>query len=493
MYIQLDIPGLEGRLFMEEKLTKLKTSSFLLDNKDKLKEIIDRLSPDFDYVSILGTDVIGSAFTVSTSGVNLGPSNDCEKGFVIRVMQDSGFSEYSFNEVEVDKVVSKVKEIAKKNRERYLKTGPNLTYTSRPKDEKAEIFSVGQAEIIPGMEDPKKIIQSLTESHDKVKAKYSQVVQIMLNLSVTQVNKLFLSKNKDLYQSYIYATGFGAAVAGDDNGVKQDFLSSSGLKGYELLEDIERLADTAAERAVELLSATRVEPGEYDIICDPDFTGLIAHEAFGHGAEMDMYVKNRAKGKEYMNKRVASDKVIMHDGARAASEVSSYAFDDEGNLASDTIIIDKGILVSGMCDELSALQLGINPTGNGKRESYKRKAYTRMTNTFFEEGNDDLEDMIESIDFGYLLEGFSSGMEDPKNWGIQCVAAKGREIKDGKLTGKVVSPVYLTGYVPDLLESISAVSAGLKLSGSGYCGKGWKEWVKTSTGGSYIKARGNLN
>ena len=146
-----------------------------------------------------------------------------------------------------------------------------------------------------------------------------------------------------------------------------------------------------------------------------------------------------------------------------------------------------------MCDELSALQLGVEPTGNGKRESYKRKAYTRMTNTFFEEGTDSLDEMIASIQYGYLLEGFSSGMEDPKNWGIQCVASKGREIKDGKLTGRIVSPLYLTGYVPELLESITMVSPGLKLSGSGYCGKGWKEWVKTSTGGSYIKAKGRLN
>ena len=116
-----------------------------------------------------------------------------------------------------------------------------------------------------------------------------------------------------------------------------------------------------------------------------------------------------------------------------------------------------------------------------------------MTNTFFEGGKDTLEDMVASISHGYLLEGLDSGMEDPKNWGIQCVAAKAREIRDGKLTGKIVSPVYLTGYVPDLLQSISMVSPKVEMSGTGYCGKGWKEWVKTSTGGSYIKARGKLS
>ena len=86
-------------------------------------------------------------------------------------------------------------------------------------------------------------------------------------------------------------------------------------------------------------------------------------------------------------------------------------------------------------------------------------------------------------------------MEDPKNWGIQCCLGKGYEIKDGKLTGKVVSPVYLTGYVPDLLKSFVEISGNgdFELSGSGYCGKGYKEYVRTSCGGTYIKAVANLS
>ena len=115
-----------------------------------------------------------------------------------------------------------------------------------------------------------------------------------------------------------------------------------------------------------------------------------------------------------------------------------------------------------------------------------------MTNTLFKARQSTLDEMLSSIKYGYLLDGVLSGMEDPKHWGIQCLIAKGKEIKDGKLTGKVVSPVILTGYVPDLLKSITMCGSAEETSGCGYCGKGHKEWVKVSDGGPYLKAKGRL-
>lgn len=131
----------------------------------------------------------------------------------------------------------------------------------------------------------------------------------------------------------------------------------------------------------------------------------------------------------------------------------------------------------------------MKPTGNGRRESFERKVYTRMTNTYFLGGDSTPEEMIASVKYGFLLENPSSGMEDPKNWGIQCMVSIAREIRDGKLTGKIFSPIVLTGYVPDLLKSVSMMSRDVVLSGSGYCGKGYKEWVKVSDGGPFMKAR----
>ncbi|MBP3704355.1 MAG: TldD/PmbA family protein, partial [Clostridia bacterium] len=233
-------------------------------------------------------------------------------------------------------------------------------------------------------------------------------------------------------------------------------------------------------------------PGVYDVITDPSITGLIAHEAFGHGVELDQFVKDRALAKEYVGKYVASPISNMKDGAASAVSAGSYFFDDDGVLAGDTQIIKDGILVAGISDLASATQLGLAPTGNGRRESTRRKAYARMTNTFFEKGNDKLEDMIASIDHGYMIFETSNGMEDPKNWAIQCVAQYGIEIVDGKLTENYVSPVILSGYVPDLLKSISMVSDDFRVIGSGSCGKGAKEWVRVSDGGPALKVKVKL-
>ena len=248
----------------------------------------------------------------------------------------------------------------------------------------------------------------------------------------------------------------------------------------------------AVQIAKDLLKADRIEPGEYTVITTPGISGLIAHEAFGHGVEMDMFVKNRALGRDYINQRVGSDLVTMHEGALCADTCTGYAFDDEGTPAGDVIEIDHGILKTGICDALSALRLGVQPTGNGKRERFDHKVYTRMTNTVFDSGTDTLADMIASVDYGFLLDGTQSGMEDPKHWGIQCIVDRGYEIKDGKLTGRVISPVVMTGYVPDLLGSISMVSTDREVDGAGMCGKGYKEWVKVADGGPYLKAKARL-
>ncbi|MBN2795206.1 MAG: TldD/PmbA family protein [Clostridia bacterium] len=473
---------------------KVEMSNYLSREKSKLKKIVDTLSETFDYVSLLGTDTKGKGYGVQRTGSNLSDSMWTERGFVLRIYNGRFYSEYSFNQIEedLDAFIETLK-----NRfieEHQILHHANLKTISYPilQEEAITKSFFSEVKIHPQEVSSKEKIEKLTKIMEEGLSYSDHLIDFRCSFEEVNISKCFISTKKDLEQSYIWTQGSLVAIAKKENKTKFYYDSYAGLKGVELMDEMLEDAKSIVDGALQLLDSDRLIPGEYDIICAPDVAGLIAHEAFGHGVEMDMFVKNRAKALEYLNKPVGSKHVTMHDGAQAASNVSSYLFDDEGTLGGDTKVIDQGILKTGISDVLSAMTLGTQPTGNGKRESFERKAYARMTSTFFSGGHDQLEDMIGSIEKGYLLEGVMSGMEDPKNWGIQCMLMQGKEIVNGKLTGKVVSPVIMTGYVPDVLNAVEMVSEEVKFYGSGACGKGHKEWVKTADGGPYIKTRGRL-
>ncbi|AKN30518.1 Zn-dependent protease [Clostridium carboxidivorans P7] len=473
---------------------KVKMSNFLNNTKPSIKKLIKNLSKDFKYVSVLGSDVCGKLYSVQRTGISIQDSFWSERGFVVKVYNGISYSEISFNEINENEIESISENIRKKVKGQIqsLKNKVNINAYDLINEEKIEKTFIGEVKVLPEQISDKEIVEKMISIKDKAFSLSDFLIDLRVRYQQVHVSKIFISNNKDLAQSYIWSEGSIFSIVRRENKTKYSYSPFSGLKASELLEEISEKVDETVDISIKLLDSKPVTPGEYECICSPDVSGIIAHEAFGHGVEMDMFVKNRAKAAEYMDKEIASPLVTMHDGAASAVDVSSYLFDDEGVLGTDTVVIDKGILKKGISDTLSALKLATTPTGNGKRQSFERKAYSRMTNTYFAAGSSKLEDMIASIEFGYLLDCPMSGMEDPKNWGIQCMVNYGLEIKNGKLTGNIVSPVVLTGYVPDLLKSISMVSDKVELCGSGACGKGYKEFVKVSSGGPYIKAKVRL-
>jgi TldD protein len=244
--------------------------------------------------------------------------------------------------------------------------------------------------------------------------------------------------------------------------------------------------------AKRLLTAERLKPGTYDVVTDPEWSGIIAHECFGHGMETDLYVRARALSRQYIGQPVAAPIVNMFDDPSLIDEAGGFFFDDEGHPSSNTHIIKDGTLQRGLTDLASSHSLNLVRSANGRRESYARKAYARMTNTFFENGAHTPAELIASVDNGLYLRHATNGMEDPQAWGIQVEGLWAEEIKGGKLTGRVYSPVIMTGFVPDLLKSISMVGNDRYISGLGMCGKGHKEWVKNTTGGPHLKMKARL-
>ncbi len=475
---------------------KVPFSEYLTDLAPAVREVVNDLSKDHDYVSALATDSKGLAIRIGSRSRSISNKTmTTERGVVFRVCKNKKYAEYAVNTADWGDTATVIKNIREEleKQDRLLKeTNSKIYETEALRDEKREFFGQRTAEILPEEADLKMLTEKLIAISDKGMKAGPDVIECIARAQSTHINKMFITAQSDLRQSYVYSEGMVAAVVSRDGKIREDYKSFSGLCGPELFDEMAGSVEKIVADAEELLDAESIEPGEYEIVTSPEVTGLIAHEAFGHGVEMDMFVKHRALGAEYINKRVASDRVTMHEGAKCAMDVTSYFFDDEGTPAGDVTEIDKGILKSGICDAISAVRLGVKPTGNGKRENFAHKAYTRMTNTVFDSGEYTREEMISSIKYGFLLEGMQSGMEDPKHWGIQCIIQKGREIKDGKLTGRVVSPVIMTGYVPDLLGNISMCSKDREIFGSGGCGKGHKEWVKVSDGGPYLKTKARL-
>ena len=471
-------------------------SPYLTGIRDGLFRLISLLGGEYGYVSALATDSVGLNVNISQHAKAVrNETMTTERGIVLRVYKNGLYSEYALNDFDPERpeeAFARVQAALSAQQAVLAATGTKVYQTPPLEDEPLTLFVEKETEQLPETTDVRALVEKLTALSDRAMGKDPRMIECMARAQSTHISKMFLTANRDLRQSYVYSEASLAAVVMEDGKNQMDYEGVSGLCGPELFDRLEDKADKVVASAVKLLSAERIVPGEYEIITSPEVTGLIAHEAFGHGVEMDMFVKNRALGKEYIGKRVGSDLCTMHEGALCAEDVTTYAFDDEGTLAGDVTEIDHGILKTGICDALSALRLGTRPTGNGKRENFEHKVYTRMTNTIFDSGNSTLEEMIASVKDGYLLEGMESGMEDPKHWGIQCIIKKGLEIRDGKLTGKIVAPIIMTGYVPDLLGGISMLSRDREVFGTGGCGKGHKEWVKVADGGPYLKTKARL-
>ena len=498
-------------------------SAYLDSVREDCRQLVEELGKYFDYVSILGTDVRATQYRADRNMSSI-RDGEGECGFVIKMHSGRAFYEYSFDDIRnagkaADAAAGQSAPAGQSAAAGGSMPAPQGETASAPASAAALAAHIARSVKVAGEltarqieaarvdDQPMKrdfvretdfdaytdeaLLGVCREISESLSAKDDKVLNAIGILQPYTVSKLFITKNRELSQHYGWANGYAIAIYSDGKMVHARHTEGSD-KLAEVIQNTRASLDGVIELARHLATAKPIEPGVYDVITDSSITGLIAHEAFGHGVEMDQFVKDRALAKYCVGQYVASPITNMHDGAAATHSVASYFFDDDGVLAQDTQIIKDGVLVAGLSDLASATQLGTLPTGNGRRDNYRRKAYSRMTNTFFTPGTDTLEDMIASVKHGYMLFDTNNGMEDPKNWQIQCTAEYGIEIVDGKLTDNYVSPVVMSGFVPDLLKSISMISGNFKIDGAGYCGKGYKEWVRVSDGGPNLKVRVKL-
>jgi TldD protein len=346
-------------------------------------------------------------------------------------------------------------------------------------------------QIDPSTLSTKEKLERVRDLNRRVNRLNSQIVNVRVSYIEAREHSIFRNRQADLSQDNQRVALMVMVIVAGEGGVRYNWKRKYASAGWEALTFSDDELQDVVDNALQLLSAERVEPGEYSVITAPEVSGVVCHESFGHGVETDMFLKERAKAFYYLNRTVGSPLVNILDDPSIAGAFGSYHFDHEGYVAEPTQIVKEGVFERGITDLYSATVLGIPRSPNGRRQDFSRKVYARMSTTFFGRGETPVPDLFKGVDQGVYLEKFSSGMEDPKGWGIQVTCHYGHEIKNGELTGRMFAPVVLTGMVPEVLQSITAVGDDLTLGG-GICGKGHKEYLPVSSGGPHLLMKARL-
>ncbi|HLE12293.1 MAG: peptidase [Bdellovibrionales bacterium RIFOXYD12_FULL_39_22] len=248
--------------------------------------------------------------------------------------------------------------------------------------------------------------------------------------------------------------------------------------------------DKLHQQLLDKKEAVYAKAGFADVILNADLAGILAHEAIGHTTEADLVMAGSVAG-DYLNKKVASELVTLVDFAHEAFgeilPIPVYV-DDEGVIASDTTIIEKGVLKNFMHNKESANHFGVAPTGNARAFSFSDEPLIRMRNTVILPGNDKLSEMIASIENGYYLMKRSNGQADATSEFMFGVPV-GYEIKNGKI-GRAIKDTTISGVAFDVLKTVTMVSDDFSCAGVSFCGK--KQMMPTGMGGPAIKCKLNI-
>jgi len=272
-------------------------------------------------------------------------------------------------------------------------------------------------------------------------------------------------------KSYLYAT-----VVAEKNGKRERAgWNIGGRRGFPFYTSdiVKEVSKTAVDRVLVLFDAVQPPAGEMPVVLGPGVTGILLHEAIGHGMEADFNRKNLSTYATMLGKQVAESFVTIVDDGTVPHLTGSLNFDDEGTPSQKTVLVDNGILSSYMHDKISAKHYNVKPTGNGRRESYQHYIQPRMRNTYMLAGPATPEDVIKSVDKGIYVKGVSNGQVKIGEGDFAFYVSQGYMIENGKLAAPI-KDVNIMGNGPKMLKNITMLASDFEMNkgGGGFCGKG---------------------
>lgn len=265
------------------------------------------------------------------------------------------------------------------------------------------------------------------------------------------------------------------SVIMERNGRRERGSSGGGGRtDYHFFEAEERAMSYAREavrQATVNLDAVPAPAGAMPVVMGPGWSGVLLHEAVGHGLEGDFNRKGSSAYSGRVGEKVASSLCTIVDDGTLPGRRGSLSVDDEGSQTQCTTLIENGILKGYIQDKLNARLMGVAATGNGRRESYAHLPMPRMTNTYMLAGESDPEEIIRSVKKGIYCANLGGGQVDITSGKFVFSTTEAYLIEDGKITAPVKGAT-LIGNGPEAMNRVSMVGNDLALdSGVGTCGK----------------------
>ncbi len=323
--------------------------------------------------------------------------------------------------------------------------------------------------------DDKQKTALLLEIDRATRALDKRVEQVIVSLASSQDLVLVAASDGTMAADVRPLIRLNVSVIMEQDGQREQGYSGGGARSdlsYFVDSDTPmEFAREAVRQASVQLEAQPAPAGTMPVVLGPGWPGILLHEAVGHGLEGDFNRKGLSAFSGKIGQKVASEFCTIVDDGTIANRRGSLAVDDEGTPGQNTVLIENGILRAYMQDKLNARLMGVDATGNGRRESFAHVPMPRMTNTYMLAGPHDPAEIIASVDKGIYAPNFGGGQVDITSGKFVFSASEAYLVENGKVTTPVKGAM-LIGDGPEALQKISMVGNDLKLdTGVGTCGK----------------------
>ncbi len=332
-------------------------------------------------------------------------------------------------------------------------------------------YDLGQVTLdVPGTEKRALLERAAAAAH----AQDRRVIKVETSLAEEVREILIVTSDGKLGRDVQPLVRFGIRVVAEEDGKRQEGSSGGGGRttiGYFEGKSPEWHARQAVDQAITLLRAEEAPAGVMEVVLAPGDSGILLHEAVGHGLEADFNRKGTSNYSGQVGNTVASELCTVVDDASLLQSRGSINVDDEGNEPRSSVLIEKGRLAGYMHDRLSADHFKLSPSGNGRRESFACAPMPRMTNTILMAGPHSPEEIIKTVKRGVYAKRFGGGQVDISNGDFVFSLTESYLVEDGKITAPLKG-VNLIGNGPDVLRKVTMLGHDVEVSdGVWTCGK----------------------